>query len=446
MSNKFSITRNKEKYRELLLFVICWIACLVLPHFQKNFNLLMVISQILISIILLVTLYNILFKHAEIAKVINYKLFFIFPSTYLVSLYLNGLGNDKLYIFLNRFGSGTMFLNNNVFLYGDLAHLTTASNCTTPIQIGEIICDPFSRPLNQNPHIISFLRLLDFSNVVWLGLISTLLFFALMILISSKNQINQVTLLITLLSPPIVLAIDRGNEIITILLIISSLYLLMGNRIKQSIGATLLVVSAFFKLWPVLIILCVLIFLRKHLFIFAKGIMILPIIYWAINFESAVQMVRFTQRGNPNGLSFGIKHYFSSSISFIYIVIFLVTTLVFAVFYFFCVANLCIKKEQTSNYLAILNSLLLTYVVIWALGTSYVYRLIIFIPILIYLNKVFVVNRSLLQLESLILLTLLTSRLSITTIFTNLIAVTFSLILIWPLIQSINSANNIGVE
>jgi hypothetical protein len=440
------ITRNTEKYRDFLLLVICWIACLYLPRFQNNFNLLMVISQILISIILLGTLYNTLYKHVEIAKLINYKLFFIFPFTYLVSLYLNEQGNDKLYIFLNHFGSGTMFVNNHVFLYGDLAHLTTASDCTSPIQIGEIICDPFSRPLNQNPHIISFLRLLDFSNVVWLGLISTLLFFALMILISSKNQINRITLFITLLSPPIVLAIDRGNEIITILLIISSLHLLIGNRIKQSIGATLLVMGAFFKLWPILILLCMLIFLRKHLFIFAKGIMILPIIYWAINFESAVQMVRFTDKGNPNGLSFGIKHYFSSSISFMYIVIFLITTFVFAVFYFFRVMDLLIKKEQTSNYLAILNSLLLTYVVIWALGSSYVYRLIIFIPIIIYLNKVFMVNLSLLQLESLILLTLLTSRLSITTVFTNLMAVTFSMILIRQLIQNIKSTNNIGVE
>ncbi len=446
MSHKFSITRMVEKYREFLLLVICWIACLVLPHFQKNFNLIMVISQILISIILLVTLYNILFKHSGIAKSINYKLFFIFPFTYIVSLYLIGQGNNKLYVLLNRLGSGTMFVNNNVFLYGDLAHLTTASDCATPIQIGEIICDPFSRPLNQNPHVISFLRLLNFSNVVWLGLISTLLFFALMILISSKNQINQVTLLITLLSPPIVLAIDRGNEIITILLIISSLNLLIGNRIKQNIGATLLVVSAFFKLWPILIVLCMLIFLWKHLFIFAKGIMLLPIIYWAINFESAVQMVRFTDRGNPNGLSFGIQHYFNSSISFIYIVIFLVTTSVFAVYYFFRVINLFIKKEQTFSYLAILNSLLLVYVVIWALGTSYVYRLIIFIPILIYLNKVFIVNRSLLQLESLILLTLLTSRLSITSIFTNLIAVIFSMILIRQLIQNINITKNAGVE
>jgi hypothetical protein len=395
---------------------------------------------------LLGTLYNTLYKHVEIAKLINYKLFFIFPFTYLVSLYLNEQGNDKLYIFLNHFGSGTMFVNNHVFLYGDLAHLTTASDCTSPIQIGEIICDPFSRPLNQNPHIISFLRLLDFSNVVWLGLISTLLFFALMILISSKNQINRITLFITLLSPPIVLAIDRGNEIITILLIISSLHLIIGNRIKQSIGATLLVMGAFFKLWPILILLCMLIFLRKHLFIFAKGIMILPIIYWAINFESAVQMVRFTDKGNPNGLSFGIKHYFSSSISFMYIVIFLITTFVFAVFYFFRVMDLLIKKEQTSNYLAILNSLLLTYVVIWALGSSYVYRLIIFIPIIIYLNKVFMVNLPLLQLESLILLTLLTSRLSITTVFTNLMAVTFSMILIRQLIQNIKSTNNIGVK
>jgi hypothetical protein len=446
MSTKFSITTNKEKYREFLLLVICWIACLVLPHFQKEFNLLMVLFQILICMILLITLYNILSKQTEIAIVINYKLFLIFPITYLLSLYLNSKGNKELYIFLNRFGSGTMFVNDDILLYGDLAHLTTASDCTTQIQIGAVICDPYSRPLNQNPHIISFLRLLDFSNVVLIGLTSTLLFFALMILISFKNQINPVTLLITLLSPPIVLAIDRGNEIITILLVISSLYLLIGNGIKQSIGATLLVVSAFFKLWPIVMLICILMFLRKHLLIFTKGIMLLSIIYWAINFESAVQMVQYTQRGSPMGLSFGIKHYLSSSISFFYVAIFLLTTVILSVFYFFSVMNLLRKKEGSANYLAVLNSLLLTYIIIWASGTSYVYRLIIFIPILIYLNKVFSVNRSLLQLQSLMILTLLTSRLSITTIFTNLIAVTFSMILIRHLIQTINCARDLGVK
>jgi hypothetical protein len=446
MSTKFSITTNKEKYREFLLLVICWIACLVLPHFQKEFNLLMVLFQILICMILLITLYNILSKQTEIAIVINYKLFLIFPITYLLSLYLNSKGNKELYIFLNRFGSGTMFVNDDILLYGDLAHLTTASDCTTQIQIGAVICDPYSRPLNQNPHIISFLRLLDFSNVVLIGLTSTLLFFALMILISFKNQINPVTLLITLLSPPIVLAIDRGNEIITILLVISSLYLLIGNGIKQSIGATLLVVSAFFKLWPIVMLICLLMFLRKHLLIFTKGIMLLSIIYWAINFESAVQMVQYTQRGSPMGLSFGIKHYLSSSISFLYVAIFLLTTVILSVFYFFSVMNLLRKKEGSANYLAVLNSLLLTYIIIWASGTSYVYRLIIFIPILIYLNKVFSVNRSLLQLQSLMILTLLTSRLSITTIFTNLIAVTFSMILIRHLIQTINCARDLGVK
>jgi hypothetical protein len=157
-------------------------------------------------------------------------------------------------------------------------------------------------------------------------------------------------------------------------------------------------------------------------------------------------MVQYTQRGSPMGLSFGIKHYLSSSISFLYVAIFLLTTVILSVFYFFSVMNLLRKKEGSANYLAVLNSLLLTYIIIWASGTSYVYRLIIFIPILIYLNKVFSVNRSLLQLQSLMILTLLTSRLSITTIFTNLIAVTFSMILIRHLIQTINCARDLGVK
>jgi hypothetical protein len=438
MNNQSSNLITKKNSRFFLFLVFGWIACIVLPHFQKKFDLSTSLAQILIALIMLRSIYFILNEQRAFQKFSNSRIFLMFPLFYVVAVSLNSLGFKELYVLLNRFGAGTMLINDKVFLFGDLAHLTSASDCLAPIKIGEVICDPFSRPLNQNPHIIELLRFISFSNTLLLGLISTVLFFSLAILLSKKNQINPISLFIILLSPPIVLAIDRGNEIITILLVTTSLYLLVRGNMQQTIGAILLIMSCFLKLWPVILVGFLLIFLRKHIYIFAKGIMLIPIIYWVLYFENALKMVSYTDKGSSLGLSFGIKHYLNSSIPYAHIVIYLLTTLLIFVFYFFRVRNLVPVSKEFSPDLAIFVSLSLTYIAIWAMGTSYVYRLIIFIPLIIYLNRAFVLNKSRFLLEALLIVTLLTSRLSITTVLTNSIAVIFCLIIIINLIKRFN--------
>ena len=435
MNKNLSNVITKENSRYFLFLILGWIACLVLPHFQKNFNLSTSMAQIFIALIMLRSIYFILRELSSFQKFSTSRIFLVFPLFYLVAISLNSLGIKELYISLNRFGAGTMFISDKVFLFGDLAHLTSASNCPTPIKIGEVICDPFSRPLNQNPHIIELLRFLGFSNTLLLGLISTFLFFTLVMFLAKKNQMNAISLFIILLSPPIVLAIDRGNEIITILLVTTSLYLLVRGNMQQTLGATLLGISCFLKLWPVVLVSCLVIFLRKHICIFAKGIMLAPIIYWLLYFGNALKMVSFTDKGSSLGLSFGISYYLNSSIPFAHFVFFLAATALIVAFYFSSIRNLAPVSKEFSPDLALFVSLSFTYIAIWAIGTSYVYRLVIFIPLVIYLNKAFVLNKSRLLLEALLIVTLLTSRLSITTVFTNSVAVIFSIILIRYLIK-----------
>jgi len=435
MNKNLSNVTTKENSRYILFLILGWIACLILPHFQKNFNLSAAVAQILIALIMLRSIYIILQELNFFQKFSTSIIFLVFPFFYLVAISLNYLGFKELYVLLNRFGAGTMFISDKVFLFGDLAHLTSASNCTTPIKIGGVICDPFSRPLNQNPHVIDLFRFLGFSNTLLIGLISTLLFFTLVIFLAKKNQMNPRSLFIILLSPPVVLAIDRGNEIITILLITTSLYLLVRGNMQQILGATLLGTSCFLKLWPVILVSCLIIFLRKQICIFAKVIMLAPIIYWLLYFENALKMVSFTDKGSSLGLSFGIKHYLNSSIPFVHSVFFLTTTALIVAFYLSSMKYLVPVSKEFSADLALFMSLSFTYVAVWAMGTSYVYRLVIFIPLVIYLNKSFVLNKSRSLLEALLIVTLLTSRLSITTVFTNSVAVIFSIIVIRQLLK-----------
>lgn len=427
IKNISSITARKISGNFLIL-ILGWFACLVLPHFQRSFVLSISIAQIFIAIIMFRSMFNLLQNLSHTERFFTPRIFLVFPGFYSIAVTLNFLGFKELYILLNRFGSGTMFVENKVFLFGDLAHVTSASDCPIPIKIGELICDPFSRSFNQNPHIVELFRLIGFSNTLILGLTFSFLFFTLVIFMVSKNQINPMTFFIILLSPPIVLAIDRGNEVITILLITTGIYMLARKNHQQILGAVLLAISCLFKLWPVILLSCLLVFLYKKISFFTKGIMLLPIIYWLIYFENATKMISFTDKGSPLGLSFGIKHYLNFSIPVAHIALFLATTVVIVLYFTSSVKNLTTVVKEFSYDLPIFLSLSLTYIAIWFVGTSYVYRLAIFIPLLIYLNRSFLPNKSRLRLESLLIITLLTSRLSITTVFTNSIAVILSII------------------
>jgi hypothetical protein len=138
--------------------------------------------------------------------------------------------------------------------------------------------------------------------------------------------------------------------------------------------------------------------------------------------------VENTDTGSPLGLSFGFNHYLNGSIPAKYVA------------FLFCLLGLILLRyiifiRRTGFYLVlsafdqkIFLTLIGTYSLLWLFGTNYVYRLIILIPVVLYIS-IFLQPRVIrLELLSLILVTFVTSRLAISTVLTSLLALIFILI------------------
>ena len=419
-----------REFKDIVLFALSWSLCFVVPHFQQTFNVLVIITHLLIAILLSFTLYQVLLL--DNFRKITLNLFFIslLPIFYIASMILAYSSKDKFYFFINRFGAGSMYKNDKVYLFSDLTHLTSASSCSIPVKIGESICDPFSRIFNQNPHIVDFLKVFGFSNLFFAGFISTLLFFFIMLMIYYKQYLSTVSFLLVLLSPPVILALDRGNEIITLLLILPGLYLIKRNSRHQMFGALLLCLATVFKLWPVILLISIVFFLWNHLAVFSRLLIFVTLFYWIIYRDNAFNMLDSTQKGGPFGLSLGLVHYINGSISWTILPFFLLATSAISTLVFIKFNLISYGRYENSLDLFVFNSLILTYFTIWATGDSYIYRLILLIPVLVFLRRVFVQVPTRTALETLIVATMLTSKLTITTIMTSTLAIVFAIILI----------------
>lgn len=256
------------------------------------------------------------------------------------------------------------------------------------------------------------------------------MFFSLMQIIYFKKYLSTVSFVLILLSPPVILALDRGNEIVTFLLIVPGSYLIKRNSQIQLFGAILLCLAAFFKLWPLVLLISILFFLWNHLTIYSKLLIFMTIIYWLIYRDNALNMLESTQKGSPFGLSFGLIHYINGSISWTNLTLFL--SVIFAICSILLIRFKLMDFIPLKNSLdrCLLNSLMLTYFTIWVMGDSYIYRLILVIPILVMLRKVIPQVKARNLLETLIIATMLTSKLTVTTIMTSFLAIVFAIILI----------------
>jgi hypothetical protein len=339
-------------------------------------------------------------------------------------LILVNYNKNELYILWNRLGSGTMFENGKL----TFAHIFSALECDTPILIGANLCDPWFRPFNQNPHLIKFMEFANLTNFLVIGMLATLLFYGVfykIMLIDSKNNLLYLALII---SPPIVLALDRGNEIITFILIIFGIHFLRQDRWSQFIGGILFSAAAFYKLWPICLIAMILVIAWRELNFSSKISLVAPIVYWFVNFNNALDMVENTDTGSPLGLSFGIDHYLNGSIPAKYVAfLFCLLGLLF-LRYIILIRRVGFNFVSSAFDLKMFLTLIGTYSLLWLVGTNYVYRLVILIPVVMYISILLHPRVIRLELLSLILVTFITSRLAISTILTSLLALIFTLI------------------
>jgi hypothetical protein len=322
-----------------------------------------------------------------------------------------------------------MVLGSSMLPFGDLAQLVFAADCKLPPVIGENICDPWERPLNQNPFVIELFRFIKFSNLPLVGVASTLLFFFVTYLFNRNHKMTNFTVPLFLVSPVAILAVERGNELITLALILIGFLLLEQRSLTvEWLGALFLGSAAIFKLWPVIIVVLLLVLTTRYLHAITRLLLALPVIYWILNYSVAKIAVQSTQLGSPLGVSFGAKLFLDVRIplllQFSYFALFLLSSF-FLIRYFHRDKSIALKICNSRLEAVILISVFFTYFCVWLVGQSFMYRLILLLPALLVLarphNWNYVSSRF---LVSLLLLVSFSAKLQVSIVLTSALACT----------------------
>lgn len=377
----------------------------------------------LLQLIILSALYmglNII-NFNSIPKLLNPKVLFLVLAVYhMLSISLTKLSIVKPYLFWTKFGFSSMYINNELFIFGDLAHLTSWASCKIPIEIGSALCDPFFRPSNQNPHVLSLFRYFNLSNLFVIGLILICTFYILIYTLFSPNKSLNFKFLILCISPTFVMALERNNEILTIILITLGLQLITQQGLRQIFGSLLLVGAAFFKFWPILIVGLILLLNWKVLTLISKLCLTVGIFYWLICINNVLSMRTFTQNGSYFGGSFGFELFFVDRGSYIWFYLLLSVLFLYIAF---LRKGFHDFKSASSRDLAILVPIFSSYIVLWLMGVNWSYRLILFLPALYFLENSDLSQIFIKKTSNLIVITLLTTQLSVTVFITSFLSV-----------------------
>ena len=296
------------------------------------------------------------------------------------------IGKPSIYEKWASLGSGTMYLEGKVAIFGDLTHLTSAAKCDYPIIVGTYVCDPWLRLFNQNPIVAEFLKSINLTNVIVLGISSLTLLYIILFAVTNKLEVKSIAPYIMLMTPVSVLAIDRGNEIITMILILVGLFLLhTKSTIRQTVGALSLFFACVFKLWPIALVFFTLIFFWKRVNRIPRFILVLSFFYWIPQIDLALNMLNATNTGSPFGRSFGLQLIWHGE--FIAIVVLSLSLLLTYVRLSKSSLNQFITSSSGVATLYSLIPVMLTFSIIWAIGDSYIYRMVILIPVVLLLGQ-----------------------------------------------------------
>ncbi len=346
---------------------------------------------------------------------------------YLIAFSLQALDVNLPYIIWSKLGVGTMFIDGDLQPFGDLAQLTSAVSCARPLILGTDVCDPWGRLLNQNIDVIEIMRLLHLSNLYLVGLVSVIILYLLILNDIVKSRSRSLAVPIFLFTPVTILAIERGNEVITVLLVLSAVTLFKDPKLSVEIFASsLLIIAAIFKLWPIIFVVFFLILMGKNLHRFTICFLLIPVLYWVINFESARKAVISTQSGSPFGVSFGAQLLMSSQLTISSIIeycIYTVFTLCMVIFLYHRKLNSSWRCEMTHLESTIVTSSVLSYSFIWLGGESFVYRMLALLPALVVLARSYSgPNENSSLLVAFIIASSMTSRLQISIAITSALA------------------------
>ena len=375
---------------DLSIVAICWGLALILPHFQPNPSGFGLLVDSLIIVLLGLCTYRLLGSGLGKSKLVKAIIFLVSVGGFTLGFISTALNHDSIYGIWSHFGAGPMKLNGRNFIFGDLAHLTSAASCSQPLITGANVCDPWGRRFNQNSDVGKLFRFMDFTNIKLVGLFTLLAFMISLFWATRYLRIESLSPYIMLLTPVVVLAIDRGNELISVTFILIGLYYLRSDRqVSQLIGAVALVFAVFFKLWPIFLVLFLLFFQWSRLKIATRVLLLLPFLYWALKIQEIREIMQVTQTGSPFGTSFGLKLFLSSQLNLVQVFILVIACLGMT-YLLIRLGNQNLRDFTRSvpgiKAMLSISPLMLTYSAIWASSDSYIYRMVVLIPLVLILS------------------------------------------------------------
>jgi hypothetical protein len=410
-----------------IALAITWAISLVFPHFQSSETVLGICLSFLLLMGFVFAFYAIS-SGFDKPNLRWEEIWFVIPIiSYLAPISLLYLYQiEKPYYLWSKLTAGSMTLDGRVYPLGDLAQVTAAANCQVPIEVGKVVCDPWLRLLNQNTDVVNVFRILNLTNLPLVGIFFFFLFISVLAVSLKQNLTSRIPILLFVSSPSILLAIERGNELLTISLLVVGFQLLLGKNFQfRLLGILLLFMASAFKLWPTFVIYVLLVLFRSQISKFEKLLLSAPIFYWLSNSSEAFAMIKSTQAGSLFGNSFGFKLWISSEskISILIFLLLFLLTMSYVVFRNLKVVDFESFANINRSDSKILAAYSLNFFVIWLVGDSFAYRLVALVPIVIILSKRQYQDRKIGKiLLVLTLTTVFTIRLSIAPVVTTCLA------------------------
>jgi hypothetical protein len=199
----------------------------------------------------------------------------------------------------------------------------------------------------------------------------------------------------------------------------------------------MLFLAVLLKLWPIFFVLFLLLFQWKRLKIMSRVLLITPFFYMGFKFQEIRGIVEATQSGSPFGTSFGLRLFLSSQLNLTQISILMFLTL--------GLGAVLVKHSRLPliefmgsdpgiDAMRWVSPLMLTYIAMWASGDSFIYRMLVLLPLVFIMSQqgVFELLWSKIVISA-ILLTLITSRLPVTTAVSSALALFFIFSVFWTL-------------
>lgn len=418
------------KILNICTLALAWIASLVVPHFQSSPGYFSILLDVAIMIILFFSILALLENQCAQIRVLKFGLLSLSLGGFLLGVIALRMGQPLIYDLWTHFGAGPMRIDGDIFLFGDLAHLTSAVSCLTTIEIGVDVCDPWHRLYNQNILVGEIFRWLQLSDTFAVGLTIFVVFVIATLSATFYLRTKSLEPYLFMLSPVVILAVDRGNELLTTSFILAGIFFLhQHTNVQQFVGAAFFGCAVVFKLWPILLVVSFLLIHWFRLRIAAKLMLIFIAIYFIANIAGFREIASASQPGSALGASFGFKLFMSSQLSHSQLLLLLLISCSITVLLIMKLNNsleFFMGSSVGQKALPWLLPIMSTYFGVWALTESYIYRLVILLPLVLLLSKEEVSKYSWSKLmRASILVTVITSRLPITIAITSALAIYF---------------------